>query len=356
MDVAEIKEYLGMIIDTEEVQKVQRQLLGRAEMELNKCNASIQGVNTTINNIKKPEKGLVDNSLNIVIAIVCAFAIGALSLVLFDILAYNAPNGTLYTVIFGILLFSFDDDFPIIHNCPLMPIIIGIISFILIIKKLSAREKRKNNEHFKGEEAEYNEKIRKYKLTLSSYDVEKQYLTNQISLLRRLVSNTDNTLKQLYNCDIIHPKYKKLDYVVLIYECLDTGRCNTLVGPDGAYNKVELDYRLDTISQQLNTIIDRLGDIRGIMRGMRRDISSLSGWMSRMDSSINDLNKGISEGRQDINNTLKQMTSNTELFTYQQERIARELEYANRINYLQGKNKVSAMGMDLSRPPHLMGN
>lgn len=76
--------------------------------------------------------------------------------------------------------------------------------------------------------------------------------------LRRIIEGRN----QLYAYNIIYGKYRNYVALTSIYEYLDSGRCNTLEGPQGAYNLFETESRTNEIILQLNTIAASLEAIK----------------------------------------------------------------------------------------------
>ena len=61
---------------------------------------------------------------------------------------------------------------------------------------------------------------------------------------------------------VIHPKYLNFVAIASLSEYLDTGRCNTLEGADGAYNIYENEIRSNRVIEQLDQVITSLERIR----------------------------------------------------------------------------------------------
>lgn len=72
---------------------------------------------------------------------------------------------------------------------------------------------------------------------------------------------TYNILSQLYAKNVIHPKYRTLVAVSMLYEYFDTGRCATLQGHGGAYDTYEHELRQNIIIGKLDVVIDKLDQI-----------------------------------------------------------------------------------------------
>ena len=91
------------------------------------------------------------------------------------------------------------------------------------------------------------------------------------------------SLEELYDMDVIFPKYRNLVAITSINEYLMSGRCYELEGPDGAYNLYETELRQNLIINKLSDIADNLEKIRDnqyslyeVLKDSNRTIKTLS--------------------------------------------------------------------------------
>lgn len=197
-------------------------------------------------------------------------------------------------------------------------------------------------------------------------NIKKEVLQAELSQMRELNAASKETLKQIYDKNIIFPKYRNMVMACSLYEYVCTGRCDTLEGHEGAYNLLELEIRLDKIVTQLDRVVEMLGRIQrsqymvysAIQDANRQSAKILestyqmtdqlqafqaSNW--KMLSGIQaDMQRGILATEQQ-SVTMTQMTqqlsalqATSALTAYQTERARTELHYMNRMNYLSGKN------------------
>lgn len=139
-----------------------------------------------------------------------------------------------------------------------LELIVGAIICVIINSKQNAelaKRKAHNQARTKKLNAEFQNK--KEKVDNISRQIE-QY--NKVSL--DAISNTNKKINDLkgeltvdkiklmehYSQGIIHPKYRNWVAVATIYEYLDTGICNELSGPNGAYKFYEEDLRAQRIA------------------------------------------------------------------------------------------------------------
>lgn len=87
------------------------------------------------------------------------------------------------------------------------------------------------------------------------------YRANE-NLYSQNISACKNTLKQLYDLDIIFSKYRNFIAISQIYEYYMSGRCTELEGHEGAYNIYESEVRQNVIIIQLNAVLANLQEIK----------------------------------------------------------------------------------------------
>lgn len=113
-------------------------------------------------------------------------------------------------------------------------------------------------------------------------------------------------LQAYYDKGVVYKKYQGLVPIATIYEYLESGRCNTLTGHEGAYNLYESELLMHTIIGRLDDIIDELDDIRENQR--------------MLYDSITDSNRRIENFLDSIDNKLGQqnvlMQENNEISEY----------------------------------------
>lgn len=114
--------------------------------------------------------------------------------------------------------------------------------------------------------AENEEKQDQYRLALEDYQQRNseyiQARKDSYALVTDSRRTLESALNSLYDMGIIYPKYRNLVAISAIYEYLSSGRCNSLDGPNGAYNLYEMELRQNIVIGQLSTIIANLNQIK----------------------------------------------------------------------------------------------
>ena len=136
--------------------------------------------------------------------------------------------------------------------------VIGVIVGIIFIIGESIETKKRNEEIDKRNRwiAEQNERTdREIKHALT--ELEKQYKIVETKTIR-----TNEILNRLYALNILHPDYRNIVAVCSLCQYLDSERCYSLKGYDGAYNIYEQEKRMDIIITKLVDIIANLKQIQ----------------------------------------------------------------------------------------------
>ncbi|MBQ6825945.1 MAG: hypothetical protein IJP34_04725 [Clostridia bacterium] len=108
-------------------------------------------------------------------------------------------------------------------------------------------------------ESDFKKELIDFEGQLQIFNDKKESLSNEFSYVS---TQLNSSLEQLYNKDIIFPKYRNLVAISVISEYLTSGRCSELEGPNGAYNLYELELRQNIIINQLSSILSNLEQIK----------------------------------------------------------------------------------------------
>ena len=120
-----------------------------------------------------------------------------------------------------------------------------------------------------------------------------------------------NSLKKAYQAEkdylspnILFPKYATLPAVSTIYEYLVSGRCSELTGPAGAYNLYESEIRADRVIEQLDSINEKLDQIKvnqymlyQAVQSVGSQLSSLNRAADKMTSELRTMNSTLGDIR-----------------------------------------------------------
>lgn len=112
---------------------------------------------------------------------------------------------------------------------------------------------------------------------------------NEIEMCEKKYAETKQALDKYYSLGFLYPKYRGLIPVSTIYEYLESGRCFSLVGHEGAYNLYESELRMNAIIGKLDDIIDRLDDISSSQRLLAQEIRKSNSQLSRISGTLDNI-------------------------------------------------------------------
>lgn len=192
--------------------------------------------------------------------------------------------------------------------------------------------------------------ITRKKLLKEAYDEVLQNLKKQENKARKVCA-------KIYSAHVIYGKYCNYVAVCSFYDYVASGRCSALEGADGAYNKYELEIRMDKIIVQLDKVIKNLELIRSNQYKLYIEMKNAENELKRIHSSVNHIseqmntvivgmeaiyaqnernNERLNAQMQMIRNQTEELIRNSGLSAYFAECNQRELHYMNRMNYLAG--------------------
>ena len=159
-------------------------------------------------------------------------------------------------------------------------------SYIIECERSKINEKR-NSELSKLHEEELSNAIMAYRKkifglisTLQNQKTETESERNKIA----------QKLEAMYAENIIYPKYRSIIPMFMFQEYLDSKRCDTLEGHEGAYNIYEQEIRANVIISQLDSVLSELEDIRSnqysLYAALNDSIHSTNRIMTSMQSQI----------------------------------------------------------------------
>lgn len=245
------------------------------------------------------------------VALPCSFLIAML---LFFYRVYRItllPKGALRNVPVVIALFQIF--YPVFLGFPLL-----YFSYRALSKR---RQKRHNMRVYKEELEKYNAFVKSDNLRVSQELAVMDDLKNQVYQVAQEKKRTLNALNQMYAIGIIHPKYRYLVAIASFYDYFDTGRCNTLVGPNGAYAIYEEELRFQRIESRLEVIISKLDEIINNQQYLGELMRDANDTLHRIDQTNNRMMK-----------SMNRISENAELTAYNSSCSARSLSVMENIS------------------------
>lgn len=235
------------------------------------------------------------------------------------------PAGILGIIIGEILVFRYSTDSQAWNKFffGLLPgIVIGGVLLAIGVMISAAIEKKKNaQENIKIEEEnkliqQQNEQNRQ-RVRWQVKQIEKE-----MSILNDEFWDTDDIVQDYYDLNIIHENYRGFIPISSIYGYIDTGRCFTLTGHEGAYNLYETERRLNIIITNQYEIINRLDDLRQNQYMLYSAIQESNG-------SLNTLNNNCSK----MISKMASLEKSNDIIAYNNQIAAQNTESLNQLMY-----------------------
>lgn len=168
----------------------------------------------------------------------------------------------------------------------------GWIVFPLVKYMIQVRqENRRYADAMQKYEADCRRVERNYQQRKKDTEQYNAQIDAEIRKLELTLGETGSVLGQIYKLNVIHPKYRNIGAVAAFYSYLDTGRCKTLEGATGAYNK----YDQEQIG---STIVGELRGIRGDLQNIGRQVVALSTQLSSIQESQAGMRQALEQSRQ----------------------------------------------------------
>ncbi|MCM1540567.1 MAG: hypothetical protein NC121_04835 [Blautia sp.] len=194
--------------------------------------------------------------------------------------------------------------------------VLHVIWYLITFKILDSERKTKNKEIQKRddkEQADYEEALQGEKRRLEIENLQRQSLACDISNFEIDRGICSRTLSDLYACNILHPKYRNFAAAASFYDYIDTGRCSSLEGPNGAYATYEMESRMDKIISKLDQVLDKLEQIRQNQEMLYSEIRDAYYQSNLLASETLD---GINRIAQRTDEQLYQLAENQRLIEY----------------------------------------
>lgn len=300
MSKKNLEEYLGIVYDMEKSVYSQERLIERLKDKVEKLG---------IVKYEKPgylkKSNVILTVLILIIAIVLGFVLGFWT---FNYIKSDDEGFVKWIIVFGGIIFSFSF---------LCNGIYGIGRFLFDISDANRKYIAETNR-------------------ITPELKQKAILQTQIIALQEELNESKRTLNNIYSVNIIHPKYRGLIPVSSFYEYFTTGICEQLGGADGAYNKYDIESRLDKIITQLDIVISKLDQIKSNQFMLYSAIKDVQNSNQKLYDSIENMSNTLNFNMDKIKELQKQdakrinaVLNNSEVMAYNLERTRREVEYRN---------------------------
>ena len=335
MTTAELKEYLGMVVQVEKEVDLQERIYRKMSNEIDECEHSIESIARRIN---KEENKPIEPELkgNHAAKSRVWSVISLLTLVITVFFWYSTDT---YEI----------DGFLIIDFLLILPALASALYLFLFLIGLYTIEKQEDKDEYDYAMKGYQLKCREIEETrkenkqceneIQKLKIQKQAAEAYRQQVETSLASSRQNLEKMYSYNIVFPKYRNYVMVSSIYEYFCSGRCTTLEGHEGAYNILELEIRLDRIITRLDCIFQNLSAIQANQYTLYRclqDSNQKIDLLLQEESRMADSLQGIGAQTTTMNARLASLQRSSELTNYLAECSQRELHYMNRMNYLAG--------------------
>lgn len=340
MEVKDLEEYLGIIVDLEKNIYLQKQLIDTLKHKISTLSIP-KKIQPPIPPVA-PKGGLAGSCLRTcVLCVLCLLASFIVAFVLcipigiFDsILDLGITDPILFTII----------------------AVLSIGSCGLVISGNDWGRYKKQRAQYEQSFSQYQEACFQDRMRVEQEIRKKEALLDSLNQLEVQSKSTAQTLTNMYALNVIDEAYRTFPRVCTLYEYIRSGRCHALeetkgFASGGAYNLLRQEELQEIIILRLNQILQHLDAIQANQYMLYNAIQEGNQKLNNIISNINQISeqicrKGISlEDSRKLDSLLK----NSELTAYNTGCIEKELYYMNRMNYFAGK--YDGAGIFLRRPP-----
>jgi len=155
-----------------------------------------------------------------------------------------------------------------------------------------------------------------------AYIFNKKIGSSQLQIEAQLIVLT-SSLKSLYDMDVIYPKYRNLIAISSIFEYIESYRCNDLVE---AYNKFDLEKKLDSIIGRLDVVIAKLEELKEIHYKLYAEMKLINENLGVIKSSLDVvINELLTQSRANARQ-LSGLSDNISLMNVDMEKCFREVD------------------------------
>lgn len=215
---------------------------------------------------------------------------------------------------------------------------IGIMSGVLFIVGIYVAANSQSKEDYDQKRAKYEEAVseaeKKYTEEMAAYekarDEENARYTKayeeaktiyhracgEVNALSVPINDASKALNQLYDENVIFPKYRNLPAIATMYEYFASGRCYELSGPDGAYNLYEAELRQNLIVNKLDSILSELENLKQNQYVLYEEVKKTASILPQVSSDVTRMLSGIASSTVITAQCAEASAKNTEAMKY----------------------------------------
>lgn len=138
----------------------------------------------------------------------------------------------------------------------------------------------------------------------------------EVNALSVPINDASKALNQLYDENVIFPKYRNLPAIATMYEYFASGRCYELSGPDGAYNLYEAELRQNLIVNKLDSILSELENLKQNQYVLYEEVKKTASILPQVSSDVTRMLSGIASSTVITAQCAEASAKNTEAMKY----------------------------------------
>ena len=317
MAKSDLLEYLGTIIELEKSVYTQKETWSKLEKEKNSL-----GKKGTIN-CKKVHSVYFGDYFTKGVWIF-AFLIGVA--VMF-VKLFGGMGSSRRSIIDGIsnLFSSFFKSLGGLFIGTLIGVGIGLVYAILRYAVASAQVRSER----RAAENDYISRVKRDDDRVSTELAVAKMMDSEQRVLAAQMKKTEDLLAQYYDIGIIYPTYRNFVAVCSLYQYIDSGVCDKLTGHEGAYNKYDLECRLDMIIFKLDVVIEKLEDIKQVQIELYNAINDGN---RKIDMLIGEVKKQTKYIKASADNSAA-AAANSAMSVYTQQQTLNEVRWGNNMSH-----------------------
>ena len=151
------------------------------------------------------------------------------------------------------------------------------------------------------------------------------FIQNDVKAAEMQLAAAAKARADFYAYNIIYPKYRNYVAVTTFCEYLESGRCVSLEGANGAYNLYETECMNNLIVSQLTVIADKLESIKQNQLLMYREMKNINQNLKNLNETMKDAVRSINsmaESMSDMQDYLIDISANTKDIKHTNSKIA----------------------------------
>ena len=146
------------------------------------------------------------------------------------------------------------------------------------------------------------------------------FIDEEIKKTEGLLAELVKCRSQLYSTNVVYPKYRNMVAIASFCDYIASGRCESLEGPSGAYNKYEEEIRAELVINKLSEIVNSLDAIKDNqyilycqMSAINKNLTNIG---NTMEKALKSIEESIDSAAGTIDARMKNLVDNSAVIAY----------------------------------------